>query len=170
EALGGPERDALGRLFEYLPGLRVLWQFAGDARALFAPGQTPPWAWRRRAALLRQQAYQEVPELVQAMGLLCEEKFAKAVAFVYSPAGRPVRTNNHVERANRRLRFAEQVRYKWRRRRGGGRYLGLALDRWGRPAGRGQGGAAAGGAASNDPRGPGGGRKNGPAQRRRAAG
>jgi len=41
-----------------------------------------------------------------------------------------VRTNNHVERANRRLRFWEKARYKWRRRRWVVRFVLLALDRW----------------------------------------
>ena len=64
------------------------------------------------------------------MGLLDEGRFAKAVAFVYSPAGERVRTNNHVERTNRKLRYFEKVRYKWRRRRWVVRYLVLALDHW----------------------------------------
>jgi hypothetical protein len=171
EVLSRPEWDDLNRMFDYLPELQVLWRFACDARALFAPGQTPQWAWRRRAALLREAAYQEVPELVRAMGLLCEEKFAKAVAFVYSPAGQKVRTNNHVERANRRLRFAEKVRYKWRRRRWVVRYVVLALDRWWQQAGRAAGAAAPAAAARSNAASPGGGRKNGsPEPRRRAAG
>jgi hypothetical protein len=41
-----------------------------------------------------------------------------------------VRTNNHVERANRRLRYFEKVRYKWRRRRTIVQFVVLALDRW----------------------------------------
>jgi len=41
-----------------------------------------------------------------------------------------VRTNNHVERTNRRLRYLEKVRYKWRRRRTIVRFVVLALDRW----------------------------------------
>jgi hypothetical protein len=57
-------------------------------------------------------------------------KFKKAVAFVYSPAAEKVRTNNHVERANRGLRFCEKVRYKWRRRKWVLRFVLLALDRW----------------------------------------
>lgn len=134
EALTRPEWDDLLRMFEYLPALRTLWRFAADARQLFAPDLTPQWAWRRRGALVRRGDYQAVPELAKALALLTEEKFAKAVAFVYSPAGQRVRTNNHVERANRRLRFAEKVRYKWRRRRWVVRYVVLALDRWWRTA------------------------------------
>jgi hypothetical protein len=130
ESLGKAGWDDLVQMFEYLPELRVLWRFAGDVRDLFAEGLSPQTAWRRRAALLREEDYRRVPELVEAMGMLAAEKFAKMVAFVYSPAGRRVRTNNHVERANRRLRFAEKVRYKWRRRRWVVRYVVLALDRW----------------------------------------
>jgi transposase-like protein len=120
----------LERMFEYLPELRVLWRFAGDVRDLFEQGLSPQTAWRRRAALLRSAAFPRVPELVEAMAMLGEAKFAKMVAFVYSPAGQRVRTNNHVERANRRLRFAEKVRYKWRRRRWVVRYVVLLLDQW----------------------------------------
>ena len=48
------------------------------------------------------------------LDLLAEPKLSKAMAFVQQPAERQVRTNNHVERMNRRLRFAEKVRYRWR--------------------------------------------------------
>ena len=50
------------------------------------------------------------------------------VAFLESPAGRRVRTNNHVERTNRKLRFDEKVRYKWRTLRSLDRFLRLRLD------------------------------------------
>ena len=54
------------------------------------------------------------------------------MAFLKSPASRRVRTNNHVERTNRMLRFLEKVRYKWRRRRTMVRFVVLLLDRcWG---------------------------------------
>jgi hypothetical protein len=71
------------------------------------------------------------------MEMLSEEKFAKMVAFVHSPAGQRVRTNNHVERTNRRLRFLEKVRYKWRRRKTLVRFVVMKLDalwsRWSPP-------------------------------------
>jgi hypothetical protein len=41
-----------------------------------------------------------------------------------------VRTNNHVERADRKLRRQERARYKWRKRRRIARFLVLLLDRW----------------------------------------
>jgi hypothetical protein len=86
--------------------------------------------WKRRAALLREVKYQEIPELAQVLQLLQANAFRKMVAFVYSPVAEKIRTNNHVERANRRLRFWEKVRYKWRRRRWVVRFVLLALDRW----------------------------------------
>ncbi len=115
-------------MFDYLPLLKTLWQFAHEVRDLFAAGARVQTLWRRRAALLREEAYKAVPELAQAMQLLEAGKFKKAVAFVYSAAGQKVRTNNHVERANRRLRFWEKLRYKWRRRKWVLRFVLLALD------------------------------------------
>jgi hypothetical protein len=122
------------QMFAYLPGLRTLWHFAGAARRLFAAGARVQTLWQRRAALLRDPEYQAVPELAEALGLLERGQFQKVVAFTASPAGRRVRTNNHVERANRRLRFWEKARYKWRRRRWVVRFVLLALDRWWRQA------------------------------------
>jgi hypothetical protein len=128
------QREDLNQMFDYLPQLRTLWDFAGAVRGLFEKTARVQTLWQRRAALLRQAPYQAVPELVEAMKQLEEGKFKKAVAFVYSPAGEKVRTNNHVERANRRFRFAEKLRYKWRRRKWVLRFVLLALDRWWREA------------------------------------
>jgi hypothetical protein len=50
------------------------------------------------------------------------------MAFLGQPAGKQVRTNNHVERLNRRLRFAEKVRYRWRQRKWVVRWVVLLLD------------------------------------------
>lgn len=122
--------DTLAQMFEYLPALRTLWHFASAVGELFAKEARVQTLWQRRAALLRHEAYQQVPELVQALALLEPGKFQKMVAFTASPAGTKTRTNNHVERANRRLRFWEKVRYKWRRRPWVVRFVLLALDRW----------------------------------------
>jgi hypothetical protein len=128
--------DHLARMFDYLPELRPLWHFAREVSDLFEAKARVQTLWKRRAALLGKEQYKEVAELKEAMEMLEEGKFSKTVAFTYSEAGRKVRTNNHVERANRRLRFAEKVRYKWRRRRWVLRYVLLALDRWWRQAAR----------------------------------
>jgi len=69
-----------------------------------------------------------VRELVEALDLLAEPKLTKAMAFLGQPVGGRVRTNNHVERMNRRLRFAEKVRYRWRKRKWVVRWVVLLLD------------------------------------------
>ena len=65
------------------------------------------------------------------------EKFDKMMTFLHSPVANRVRTNNHVERTNRMIRFFEKVRYKWRRRRTLVRFVVLKLNEiwssWSRP-------------------------------------
>jgi hypothetical protein len=122
------------RMFGYLPELRTLWCFAGEVRALFAKEGRVQTLWKRRAALLRQERYQAVPELAAALALLAAGKFRKMVAFTSRASAQKVRTNNHAERTNRRFRFTEKVRYKWRRRKWVLRFVLLALDRWWRQA------------------------------------
>jgi transposase-like protein len=132
--LNKEQREILAQLFDYLPELRTLWQFAGEVRRLFEKEARVQTLWQRRAALLRQQRYKEIPELAAAMDMLAKGKFAKMVAFAYSEAGKKVRTNNHVERLNRWLRYWEKLRYKWRRRKWVLRFVLLALDRCWRQA------------------------------------
>lgn len=120
--------DHLIGMFDYLPQLRTLWHFACAVRGLFEKEARVQTLWKRRQALLKNEQYQTVTELVEAMAMLEAGKFQKAVAFVYSEAAQKVRTNNHVERANRRFRFTEKLRYKWRRRKWVLRFVLLALD------------------------------------------
>jgi hypothetical protein len=122
------ERQDLGQLFAYLPGLRLLWSFSQDIYRLLDDSQTLRVARWRWTWLRYDPEYQEVGELVQALEVLAEPKLAKAMAFLGQPEGRRVRTNNHVERLNRRLRFAEKVRYRWRKRRWVVRWVVLLLD------------------------------------------
>jgi transposase-like protein len=136
ENLTGKDWDDLGQMFRYLPGLRPLWYFCRDVYRLFSAEQVIRLARRRRTLLLKEASYREVPELVKAMGLLEGEKFDKMVAFLEcpGPAGQRVRTNNHVERSNRKLRFDEKVRYKFRTEGSLDRFLRLRLGLLGQPA------------------------------------
>jgi hypothetical protein len=128
------ESANLGKMFEYLPELRTLWYFCCDLYRVFSTEQVVRLARRRRTLLLKRADYQEVPELVKAMNLLEGEKFDKMVAFLECAEGARVRTNNHVERANRKLRYDEKVRYKFRSERSLDRFLRLRLDLLARPA------------------------------------
>jgi transposase-like protein len=132
ENLSEQEKQNLKTMLEYLPALRSLRTFADKLHRLFEPEQSEHQAWCRWRALQANAEYKAIPELAKALASLEEKKFTKMIAFLRGPARRRrlVRTNNHVERCNRKLRYCEKVRYKWRRRRTLVRYLVLALDRW----------------------------------------
>jgi transposase-like protein len=132
ENLSDREKKDLGTLFDYLPDLRTLREFAEHLHRLFDPDQSEHSAWCRWRALRAKPEFQAIPELAKAMASLEETKFAKMIAFLRGPVRRrrQVRTNNHVERSNRKLRYCEKVRYQWRRRRTVVRYVVLSLDRW----------------------------------------
>lgn len=130
EHLDGRQRRRLSQMFRDLPQLRMLRDFVLAIYRLFDPDQSPHQARCRRAALVNDPRYRADPDLAQALGMLVPEKFDKMMTFLHSPMAKRVRTDNHVERTNRRLRHFEKVRYKWRRRRTIVRFLVLALDRW----------------------------------------
>jgi transposase-like protein len=128
ENLTESERDDLRRMLEYLPELATLRRFADRIYWLFDTPKDVHQASCRRAAIVRDPAFLAVPELVKAMEQLSAEKFPKMVAYLKNPISQRVRTNNHVERTNRTIRFWEKVRYKWRRRRTLVRFVVLKLD------------------------------------------
>lgn len=128
ESMTDSERDNLRRMLEYLPELRILRRFADRIYWLFDTPKDYHQAACRRSVILRDSEFQTVPELVQAMEQLDEEKFPKLMAYLNNPARQRVRTNNHVERTNRMVRFFEKVRYKWRRRKTLVRFVVLRLN------------------------------------------
>jgi Transposase len=128
ENLTESERDDLTRMLEYLPELSTLRRFADRISWLFDTPKDAHQAGCRRSAVLREPAFQAVPELVKAMEQLEPGKFAKLMAYLKNPLSRRVRTNNHVERTNRMFRLLEKVRYKWRRRKTLVRFVVLTLD------------------------------------------
>ena len=116
------------RTFQSLPELRPLWYFSQDIYHLLDDSKTLKVARWRYTLLRNDPKYQEVGELVEALDLLGEPKLTRMMAFVQAPKEKRQRTNNHVERINRRLRFAEKVRYRWRKRRWVVRWVVLWLD------------------------------------------
>jgi transposase-like protein len=131
DELTAAEARSLGTLFEYLPELRPLRGFVDEVYSLFAPGQTAEQVQRRYRALQSNNAAVAAsdPDLAKALAMLEPEKFAKMIAYLRSPVGQRVRTNNHVERTNRRWRLLEKVRYKWRRQRSIVRFVILMIHR-----------------------------------------
>jgi Transposase len=130
DRMSGQDQADLATMVGYLPELKVLRDFVDRLEILFEEDQGEALAWGRHAALGRSGAFLAVPELAKAIGMLAAEKFAKMIAFLKSRACDRVRTNNHVERVNRKLRHQEKARYKWRKRRRLVRFLVLLLDRW----------------------------------------
>jgi Transposase len=122
------ERDDREQLFAYLPELRPLWSFTQDIYRLLDNSKTLRVTRWRYTWLRYDPKYKGVRELVEALAVLAEPKLTKAMAFVEQPVESQVRTNNHVERLNRRLRFAEKVRYRWRKRKWVVRWVVLLLD------------------------------------------
>jgi hypothetical protein len=122
------ERADLEKMVAYLPELRALRSFSQDLYRLLDDSKTLRVARWRYTWLRYDPKYQEVREVVEALELLAEPKLTKAMAFLGQPVGGQVRTNNHVERMNRRLRFAEKVRYRWRQRKWVVRWVLLLLD------------------------------------------
>ncbi len=130
DRLTGHKRRTLSRMFAALPELRTLREFVLGVHGLFDPELSFRRAASRWATLVNTPEFLGDPDLARALTMLSAEKFEKMIAYVHSPAAQRVRTNNHVERTNRRLRYMEKVRYKWRRRRTIVRFVVLALDRW----------------------------------------
>jgi transposase-like protein len=132
ENMTDSDRDNLRRMLEYLPELSTLRRFADQIYWLFDTPKNYHQAGCRRSVILRDEEFRAVPELVKAMEQLDDEKFPKLMAYLNNPLSRRVRTNNHVERTNRMIRFFEKVRYKRRRRKTLVRFVVLKLDEiWG---------------------------------------
>ena len=130
EKLSREEKADLAKMLSYVPELRVLRAFSQDVYRLLDKSQSLRAARWRWTWLRYDLAYQQVRELVEGLELLAGPKLTKMMAFLGQPAQRQVRTNNHVERMNRRLRFAEKVRYRWRRRKWVVRWVVLLLSVW----------------------------------------
>jgi transposase-like protein len=122
------ERDDLGRMREYLPVLATLRHFTDRIYWLFDTPKDYHQASCRRAAIVHDSAFRAVPELIEALEQLNDDKFPKIMAYLNNPVNQRVRTNNHVERTNRTIRMLEKVRYKWRRRKTLVRFVVLRLD------------------------------------------
>jgi hypothetical protein len=129
ESLSEQERADLEVMFGYEPELRVLWRFSQEIYKVWQSEQSRKvarWRWNR---LKNNESYQRVEELKEVLEWLDGEKMDKTQAFTGQPEGQRQKTNNHVERMNRKLRFDEKVRYKWRKRQSIVRFVLLKISR-----------------------------------------
>jgi Transposase len=129
EKLSEQERADLEVMFGYQAELKTLWQFSQEIYKVWQTEQSRQvarWRWTR---LKNDEAYQGVPELAEVLEWLDGEKLDKTQAFCGQPLGQRQKTNNHVERMNRKLRFDEKARYKWRKRKSIVRFVLLRISR-----------------------------------------
>lgn len=128
ESLSEQERADLEVLFGYLPELKVLWRFSQEVYKVWQTEQSRKvarWRWSR---LKNDEAYRGVAELKEVLEWLDGEKMDKTQAFCVQPEAERQKTNNHVERMNRKLRFDEKARYKWRKRKSIVRFILLRIS------------------------------------------
>ena len=124
--------STLDELLSLSPTLRTLRSFVDDLHELFTVRRSKDQAWKIWRRMRRNQAYLNNGHLRKALGVLNKDNMIKLLTYLDSPTSirSKVRTNNHVERCNRVLRYLEKVRYKWRRRRTIVRHILLQFENW----------------------------------------
>jgi hypothetical protein len=85
EHLSESQREDLWRMLSYLPELVMLRYFADRISWLFDTPKDYHQASCRRAALVRDPAFQAVPELVKALEQVSAEKLPKIMAYLNNP-------------------------------------------------------------------------------------
>jgi len=126
------DRSTLNELLSLSPKLGTLRSFVDDLHELFAVRRSKDQAWRIWRRMRRNRAYLNNEHLSKALEILSKENMIKLLTYLDRPTSirSKVRTNNHVERCNRVLRYLEKVRYKWRRRRTIVRHILLQFQNW----------------------------------------
>lgn len=126
------DRSTLAELLRLSPTLGTLRSFVDDLHELFALRRSKKQAWKLWRRLRRHPAYLANEHLRKALAVLSKGNMTKLLTYLdRAPSNRSkVRTNNHVERCNRVLRYLEKVRYKWRRRRTIVRHILLQFAHW----------------------------------------
>lgn len=132
EDLTDEELEILETMYRYLPDLKTLRTFADAIANLFETDTTTHTACCRYHALTRNTDFQAIPELAALFKWFDYKTFRQTTTYLNQPLEirTQARTNNHVERCNRKVRFAEAVRYKWRQRRSLVRFMVLKLNFW----------------------------------------
>ncbi|MCA9158721.1 MAG: transposase, partial [Planctomycetales bacterium] len=113
------DKKTLDELLSLSPTLGVLRSFVVDLHKLFSVHRSKVQAWKVWRRMRRKQNYLKNDHLSKALEVLSNDNMVKLLHYLDNPTAirSKVRTNNHVERCNRVLRYLEKVRYKWRRRK-----------------------------------------------------
>jgi len=70
--------------------------------------------------------------LAKGLEVLSKANMKKLLVYLQQPLANrtKTRTNNHVERCNRKLRYLEKVRYKWRQSKTIIKHVLLQFEKW----------------------------------------
>lgn len=122
----------LDELTSLSPVLQTLRDFTDDLHKLFSLRRSNDQAWRIWRRMRRSAKYLAVPSLAKALEVLSKPNMEKLLVYLSQPLinRTRTRTNNHVERCNRKLRYLEKIRYKWRRSRTIIRHVLLQFQNW----------------------------------------
>ena len=126
------DQSTLEELLNLSPTLQTLRSFVDDLHELFAVRRSKDQAWKIWRRMRRNKTYLNNAHLCKALEILSKDNMFKLLVYLDNPPSlrTKVRTNNHVERCNRVLRYLEKVRYKWRRRRTIVRHILLQFQNW----------------------------------------
>lgn len=113
------DRTILDELLSLSPTLGTLRKFVDDMHDLFAIRRSKKYSWKIWRRMRSNNSYLSNEHLKKALDVLTKQHMEKLLNYLDAPSlsRSKVRTNNHVERCNRVLRYLEKVRYKWRRRK-----------------------------------------------------
>ena len=108
------QKQRLDLLTSLSPTLVTLRKFTDDLHALFSLRPSPSKAWQIWRRMRRTAKYRQIPALAKALEVLCKPNMNKLLVYLKQSLHQrtKIRTNNHVESSNRKLRYLEKVRYK----------------------------------------------------------
>ena len=126
------DQATLSELLSLSPSLGTLRKFVDDMHELFAIRRSKKQAWKIWRRMRCNKSYLNNEHLKKALDVLTKQNMEKLLHYLDGPTSTrcKTRTNNHVERCNRVLRYLEKVRYKWRRRKTIIRHILLQFANW----------------------------------------
>lgn len=125
--------EQLDQLTALSPTLATLRKFTDDLHALFSLRRSKTKAWKIWRSMRRRAKYLGIESLAKALEVLSKANMKKLLVYLDQPLENrtKTRTNNHVERCNRKLRYLEKVRYKWRQSKTIIKHVLLQFEKWG---------------------------------------
>ena len=131
-SLSVSQKKTLDALLTISPVLKTLRNFTDDIYQMLSLRRSKQQAWKIWRRIRRMKKYLQNSWLSKAVSILSKANVRKLLPYLDQPLKlrTKVRTNNHVERCNRKIRYLEKVRYKWRRPKTIIRHILLQFQIW----------------------------------------